>query len=102
MPVPRNFSLTWRNASCATSGRKWGRTTPIPTNPPFEKAPSATPPPSTYSSRACRCPSTECSSQADEFQFPAPLYEFDPTLLVDEVDALGTVDLGDPRQLYAS
>ena len=25
--------------------------------------------------------------------------EFDPTLLVDEVNALGTVDLGDARQL---
>ena len=32
---------------------------------------------------------------------PPPLYEFGPTLLVDEVDTLGTVDLGDPRQLYA-
>ena len=31
---------------------------------------------------------------------PAPLFEFGPTLLVDEVNTLGTVDLGDPRQLY--
>ena len=30
---------------------------------------------------------------------PAPLFEFDPTLLVDEVNTLGTVDLGDARQL---
>ncbi|HWH99385.1 MAG TPA: hypothetical protein VNT27_03570 [Propionibacteriaceae bacterium] len=32
---------------------------------------------------------------------PAPRFEFGPTLLVDEVNTLGTVDLGDPRQLYA-
>jgi hypothetical protein len=32
---------------------------------------------------------------------PAPLFEFGPTLLLDEVNTLGTVDLGDRRQLYA-
>jgi hypothetical protein len=32
---------------------------------------------------------------------PAPLFEFGPTLLVDEVNTLGTVDLGDTRQLCA-
>src|SRR5262245_4447001 len=31
---------------------------------------------------------------------PAPLFEFRPMLYVDEVNALGTVDLGDLRQLY--
>jgi hypothetical protein len=32
---------------------------------------------------------------------PAPLFEFRPTLLVDEVNTLDTVDLGDARRLCA-
>jgi hypothetical protein len=32
---------------------------------------------------------------------PAPLFEFGPTLFVDEANTLGTVDRGDARQLYA-
>jgi hypothetical protein len=32
---------------------------------------------------------------------PRPLYELGPTLLVDEVDALGAIDLDDARQLCA-
>ncbi len=32
---------------------------------------------------------------------PAPLFEFGPMLLVDEVNALGTVDVGNARQLRA-
>src|SRR6516225_6281010 len=32
---------------------------------------------------------------------PAPLFEFGPTLLIDQVNTLATVDLGDARQLCA-
>jgi hypothetical protein len=90
MPAARNASLTWRNASCAISGRRCWHDHPDPNQPPFREGPMAISPASTECSRACRCASTVCS--------PYPSGSQGGEL---EVNALGTVDLGDARRLCA-
>jgi hypothetical protein len=54
-------SLTWRYASCAMPGRRWGFMSPIPTSRLYANATNPVPPALRYRSHSARWEATECS-----------------------------------------
>ena len=104
MPVARDGALTWRYASCAIPGRRWGTTTPMPTS-------------SLAGERTERDPAgvdvvlervhlgldgvfaVTVRVPGRRAPVAVPRDELGAVLVVEHVDAFPTVDLGDARQL---